>query len=146
MRIMGLDYGTKTVGIAISDPLFITAQSLEIVRRERADKLRQTLARIKELCDEYEIGEIVLGYPKLLNNDVSDTANKALAFKEMLEKRTGLFVTMWDERLSSVESNKILMESKVRREDRYKYVDMVAAQIILQSYLDYRHDRKDLEE
>ena len=137
MRIMGLDYGTKTVGVAVSDPLFITAQSVEIIRRKEANKLRQTLARIEELIREYEVEKLVLGFPKHLNNDMSDMAEQALDFKEKLERRTGKEVVMWDERLSSVESNRILMESKVRREDRYLYVDMVAVQIILQSYLDY---------
>ena len=146
MRIMGLDYGTKTVGVAISDPLFITAQSLEIIRRKSENKLRQALARIEELVKEYEVEHIVLGFPKLLNNDVADTANKALEFKQMLERRTNLMVTMWDERLSSVESGRILMESGVRREERYKYVDKIAASIILQSYLDYNYNNKEMEE
>ena len=138
MRIMGLDYGSKTVGVAISDPLGITAQGIEIIRREKESKLRQTLARIEALIKEYQVESIVLGFPKNMNNTIGDRAEKSLAFKEMLEKRTGLSVVMWDERLTTVEANRTLMEGKVRREDRSKYVDMLAAVYILQGYLDSR--------
>ena len=138
MRIMGLDYGSKTVGVAISDPLGITAQGIEIIRREKETKLRQTLARIETLIKEYQVESIVLGFPKNMNNTIGDRAEKSLAFKEMLEKRTGLDVVMWDERLTTVEANRTLMEGKVRREDRSKYVDMLAAVYILQGYLDSR--------
>ena len=136
MRIMGLDYGSKTVGVAISDPLGYTAQGIEIIRREKETKLRQTLARIEALIKEYEVDSIVLGFPKNMNNTSGDRAEKSLEFKEMLEKRTGLSVVMWDERLTTVEANRTLMEGKVRREDRSKYVDMLAAVYILQGYLD----------
>ena len=136
MRIMGLDYGSKTVGVAVSDPLGITAQGVEIIRREKESKLRQTLARIEALIKEYQVESIVLGFPKNMNNTIGDRAEKSLAFKEMLEKRTGLSVVMWDERLTTVEANRTLMEGKVRREDRSKYVDMLAAVYILQGYLD----------
>ena len=132
MRIMGLDYGSKTVGVAISDPLGYTAQGIEIIRREKETKLRQTLARIEALIKEYEVDSIVLGFPKNMNNTIGDRAEKSLEFKEMLEKRTGLSVVMWDERLTTVEANRTLMEGKVRREDRSKYVDMLAAVYILQ--------------
>ncbi|WP_394925678.1 Holliday junction resolvase RuvX [uncultured Robinsoniella sp.] len=136
MRIMGLDYGSKTVGVAISDALGITAQGIEIVRRTSENKLRQTLARIETLIQEYEVGKLVLGFPKNMNNTIGDRAEKSLAFKEMLERRTGLEVFMWDERLTTVEANRTLMESNVRREDRKKYVDQLAAVYILQGYLD----------
>lgn len=138
MRIMGLDYGSKTVGVAVSDPLGITAQGIEIIRREKESKLRQTLARIEALIKEYQVESIVLGFPKNMNNTIGDRAEKSLAFKEMLEKRTGLEVIMWDERLTTVEANRTLIEGKIRREDRSKYVDMLAAVYILQGYLDSR--------
>ena len=138
MRIMGLDYGSKTVGVAISDPLGITAQGIEIIRREKETKLRQTLARIEALIKEYQVESIVLGFPKNMNNTIGDRAEKSLAFKEMLEKRTGLDVVMWDERLTTVEANRTLMEGKGRREDRSKYVDVLAAVYILQGDLDSR--------
>lgn len=135
---MGLDFGSKTVGVAISDPLGLTAQGIEIVRREQENKLRKTLARIEALIQEYQVTEIVLGFPKNMNNTIGDRAEKSLAFKEMLERRTGLPVTMWDERLSTVSANRTLMESGVRRENRKDYVDMIAAVYILQGYLDSR--------
>ena len=136
MRIMGLDYGPKTVGVAISDPLGLTAQGIEIIRRKSENKLRQTLARIEELIEEYQVEAIVLGFPKNMNNTIGDRAEKSLEFKRMLERRTGLAIFMWDERLTTVEANRTLMEAGVRRENRYKYVDELAAVFILQGYLD----------
>lgn len=136
MRVMGLDYGSKTVGVAISDPLGLTAQPMEIVRRKSENKLRQTLARIEALIQEYQVTRIVLGFPKNMNNTIGERALKSLEFKEMLERRTGLSVVMWDERLTTVEANRTLIEGKVRREDRGKYVDALAAVFILQGYLD----------
>lgn len=136
MRIMGLDYGSKTVGVAVSDALGITAQGIEIIRREQENKLRKTLARIEALILEYEVTAIVLGFPKHMNNTIGDRAEKSLAFKEMLERRTGLDVFMWDERLTTVEANRTLIEGNVRRENRGKYVDMLAAVYILQGFLD----------
>ena len=138
MRIMGLDYGTKTVGVAVSDPLGITAQAVETVTRKDENKLRKTLARIEELVTEYEVTEIVLGFPKNMNNTIGERAEKSLAFKEMLERRTGLPVVMWDERLTTVAANRTLIEGGVRRENRKDYVDMLAAVYILQGYLDSR--------
>lgn len=136
MRVMGLDFGSKTVGVAVSDSLLLTAQGVEIIRRTSENKLRQTLARIEALIQEYEVGTIVLGFPKHMNNTIGDRAEKSLAFKEMLERRTGLPVVMWDERLTTVESNRTLIEGKVRREHRKQYVDKLAAVYILQGYLD----------
>ena len=138
IRIMGLDFGSKTVGVAVSDPLGITAQGIEIVRRTSENKLRKTLARIEELVAEYEVTEIVLGFPKNMNNTLGERAEKSLAFKEMLERRTGLPVVMWDERLTTVAANRTLIEGGVRRENRKDYVDMLAAVYILQGYLDSR--------
>ena len=136
MRIMGLDYGSKTVGVAISDPLCITAQGIETIQRKEENKLRKTLARIEELVKEYEVEKIVLGFPKNMNNTIGVRAEKSLELKEMLERRTGLPVIMWDERLTTVEAERTLIESNVRRENRKKYVDKIAAVFILQGYLD----------
>ena len=136
MRIMGLDYGSKTIGVAISDPLGLTAQGIEIIRREEENKLRKSLRRIEALIAEYQVEEIVLGFPKNMNNTIGERAEKSLQLKETLEKRCGLPVIMWDERLTTVEANRTLMESGVRRENRSKYVDMIAAVFILQGYLD----------
>ena len=137
MRIMGLDFGSKTVGVAISDPLLITAQGIEIIRRKEENKLRKTLARIEELIEEYEVGEIVLGLPKNMNDTEGERVRLSLEFKDKLERRTGLEVHMWDERLTTVEADNIMMEAKIRREDRKEYVDMIAAQLILEGYLEY---------
>ncbi len=139
MRIMGLDYGSKTVGAAVSDPLLITAQGIETIWRKSPDKLRQTLARIEELVKEYEVEKIVLGLPKNMNNSEGERCEKTREFGQMLEKRTGIEVIFWDERLTSVEAGQIMMESGVRREERKEYVDKIAAGLILQGYLDSLH-------
>ena len=136
MRIMGLDDGSKTIGVAVSDPLGLTAQGVEIIRREEENKLRKSLRRVEELVKEYEVEEIVLGFPKNMNNTIGERAEKSLQLKETLERRLGLPVVMWDERLTTVEANRTLMETGVRRENRGKYVDMIAAVFILQGYLD----------
>ncbi len=136
MRIMGLDYGSKTVGVAMSDPLGITAQAVETIWRKDENKLRKTCARIEELINEYEVERIVLGLPKHMNNDLGEGAQKALAFGEMVKRRTGLEVVMWDERLTTVEAERTLIENNVRRENRKQYIDKIAAVFILQGYLD----------
>lgn len=136
MRIMGLDFGSKTVGVAVSDPLYITAQGVEIIRREHENKLRRTLARIEELIKEYEISEIVLGLPKNMNNSSGERVDKTMEFKEMLERRTNLSVIMWDERLTTVAADRAMIEAGIRRENRKNYVDKIAAVFILQGYLD----------
>ena len=137
MRILGLDYGSKTVGVAVSDPLGFTAQGVEIIRRKSENKMRQTLARIEELIAQYQVEEIVLGLPKNMNNTLGDRAEKSLELKETLERRTGLPVVMWDERLTTVSANRVLMETGVRRQNRKEHEDEIAAVFILQGYLDY---------
>ena len=143
MRIMGLDFGSKTVGGAISDPLLITAQGITIIRRKEENKLRQTLAQIEELIQEYEVSEIVLGNPKNMNDTMGERAQLSAEFKEKLERRTGLPVVLWDERLTTVAADKAMMEAGIRREHRKERVDRIAATFILQGYLDYR---KNMEE
>ena len=137
MRIMGLDFGSKTVGVAISDALLITAQGVEIIRRKEENKLRQTLARIEELIAQYEVEKIVLGKPKHMNGTEGVRVELTEEFKEKLERRTGLPVVFWDERLTTVAADKTMMEAGIRREHRKEYVDMIAATFILQGYLDY---------
>lgn len=136
-RIMGLDYGSKTVGVAISDELKITAQGIETIKRTSEKKLRQTCARIEALIEEYHVEEIVLGFPKNMNSTLGERAEKTLEFQAMVERRTGLPVHLWDERLTTVEAARTLMESGVRREERKNYIDKLAAVYILQGYLDY---------
>lgn len=140
MRIMGLDYGSKTVGVAVSDALGITAQGVETIRRKSEKRLRQTLARIDALIEEYQVESIVLGFPKNMNNTIGNRAEKSLEFQKILKKRTGLPVVMWDERLTTVEAYQTMKETKVRREDRKKYVDELAAMFILQGYLDHNRE------
>lgn len=137
MRILGLDFGSKTVGVAVSDELLFTAQGLEIIRRQSPNKLRQTLARIEEIIQEYQADRIVLGYPKNMNNTEGERCEKTKEFKEMLERRTGLEVILWDERLTTVSADRLMMETGIRRENRKQYVDEIAAAFILQGYLDY---------
>ena len=127
MRILGLDFGSKTVGVAVSDALLITAQGVEIIRRKAPTKLRQTLARIEQLVSEYEVEKIVLGYPKNMNSTEGERCEKTKEFKEMLEKRCGLPVILWDERLTTVAADRSMMETGIRRENRKEYVDEIAA-------------------
>lgn len=138
MRIMGLDFGSRTVGVAVSDSLLVTAQGLEIIRRPEANKLRRTLARIEELILEYEVEEIVLGYPRNMNATDGPRVELTREFQEKLERRTGLPVTLWDERLTTVAADRAMMEAGIRREKRGDYVDKIAAALILQGYLDRR--------
>ena len=138
MRIMGLDFGSKTVGVAVSDPLLLTAQGIEIIRRKEENKLRRTLARIEELILEYEVEEIVLGLPKNMNDSEGDRVQATREFAEKLERRTALPVIFWDERLTTVAADRAMMEAGIRREHRKEHVDRIAAVLILQGYLDYR--------
>ncbi|MCR5116253.1 MAG: Holliday junction resolvase RuvX [Lachnospiraceae bacterium] len=135
MRIMALDFGSKTVGVAVSDPLLLTAQGVEIIRRKEENKLRKTLARIEELIVEYGVTKIVLGLPLNMDDTKGERAELSLQFKESLERRTGLGVTMWDERLTTVEADDIMNEAGIKGKDRKEYVDMIAAQIILEDYI-----------
>lgn len=136
MRILGLDFGSKTVGVAMSDPLGITAQGVETITRREENKLRRTLARIEELAREYEVETIILGYPINMDGSAGERARKTEEFRDMLVRRTGLPVILWDERLTTIEANDILIESGVPREDRKSVIDKIAAVLILRSYLD----------
>ena len=141
MRIMGLDYGSKTVGVAISDELLLTAQGKEIIRRNEENKLRKTLARIEQLIQEYGVEKIVLGLPLNMDESVSERSQLCLEFKDRIERRTGIPVDMLDERLTTVEADEIMDEAGIKGKKRKEYVDMIAAQIILQDYLDNRLKR-----
>jgi putative Holliday junction resolvase len=135
-RIMGLDYGSVTVGVAISDALLMTAQGIEVIRRSQENKLRQTLARIETLIADYDVDTIVLGYPKHLNNSVGDRALKSEEFAEKLRQRTGLEVILWDERLTTVAAHQVLSQTKLDHHEKAQVVDKLAAVLILQGYLD----------
>ena len=136
MRIMGLDFGGKTCGVALSDPLMITAQPKEIIRRDRENKLRRTFARIEELIAENDVGLIVLGLPLNMDDSQGERAKKTLEFQDSLQRRTGLPVVMSDERLTSVEAEEIMHSQGIPRERYHDYVDMIAAGIILQEYME----------
>lgn len=136
IRIMGLDYGSRTVGVAISDGLGITAQAVETITRKEENKLRRTLARIEELIQEYQATQIVLGLPKNMNNTEGERVERTKEFKSMLERRTKLPVVFWDERLTTVSAERVLQESGVRRENRKAHIDQIAAVFLLQGYLD----------
>jgi putative Holliday junction resolvase len=138
---MGLDYGSKTVGVAISDELLLTAQGKEIIRRNEENKLRKTLARIEQLIQEYGVEKIVLGLPLNMDESVSERSQLCLEFKDKIERRTGIPVDMLDERLTTVEADEIMDEAGIKGKKRKEYVDMIAAQIILQDYLDNRLKR-----
>jgi putative Holliday junction resolvase len=136
MRIMGLDYGSVTVGVAISDPLLLTAQGIEVIHRKQESKLRRTLARIDELIKEYEVSEIVIGYPKHMNNSIGVRAIKSEEFADTLRKRTNLEVILWDERLTTVAANQVLLEGGLDYKQKALIIDKIAAIFILQGYLD----------
>lgn len=139
MRILGLDFGTKTTGVAVSDPFGWTAQGLEIIRRQDENHLKPTLARLGELCSEYKVEKIVLGLPKNMNNTLGERGEKTLLFKEKLEARLKIPVVIWDERLSTVAAEGFLLEADVSRKKRKQVIDKLAATIILQNYLDANH-------
>lgn len=143
MRIMGLDYGSVTVGVAISDELLLTAQGIEVIRRKQENKLRQTLARIEALIEEYQVAKIVLGYPKNMNNTIGDRAKMAEEFADTLRRRTGLEVILWDERLTTVAAHQVLNEGGLDYRKKAAVVDQLAAVLILQGYLHkLYHERK----
>ena len=135
MRILGLDYGARTVGTAVSDELLLTAQALRTISRKEENKLRQTLREIEALISGYQVERIVLGLPLHMDGSMSERAEKTLEFKTLLERRTGLTVILQDERLTTYAADEILEESGVKQKDRKKVIDSVAAGLILQDYL-----------
>ena len=139
MRILGLDFGEHTVGVAVSDESGLIAQKVETIQRKFPDKLRQTLARIEELVSSYGVDKIILGYPKNMNNTEGERCEKTREFQALLERRSrldGITIELWDERLTTAAAERVLIESGVRRENRKQYVDQIAAVLILQGYLD----------
>ena len=135
MRIMALDYGKKTVGVAVSDELLMTARAVETIFRQEENKLRRTYARIEQLVKELAVTEIVVGLPLNMDMSMSEMALQATAFKDNVARRTGLPVTLFDERLTSVEAAEILRLNGIKPADEKKYIDMVAAKVILESYM-----------
>ena len=141
MRTLGLDYGSKTVGVAVTDPLGLTAQGVEIIRRQKENHLRKTYQRIREICEQYDVEKIVLGLPLNMDDTMGDRAEKTLEFKKELERRLSVPVLLVDERLTTVEAIEIMDEAGIKVSEREKYVDMIAATIILQDYMN-SHESK----
>lgn len=135
MRLLGLDYGAKTVGVSVTDALGITVQPVETITRDSDAKIRPTLRRIEELIKEYNIEELVLGLPLNMDGSEGERAVKAREFAEILERRTGLLVHLVDERLTTVEADAVLDECGVKKREHKKYVDAVAAVFILEDYV-----------
>lgn len=133
MRILGLDYGSKTLGIAISDLTNTIATSLYTFRYENIDEV---INKIKQLVKEYNIGKIVLGYPKNMNNTIGESASRVDELKNILENKFNIEVVLQDERLTSVTANRVLIDANISRKKRKTVVDKLAATIILQNYLD----------
>ena len=136
MRVMGLDFGSRTCGVAMSDELLMTAQPVETIHRDRPSKIRKTLARIEELIETHNVGLIVLGLPLNMNDTQGERAAATLEFRDQLTRRTGLPVVMSDERLTTVEADELLDRMGVAPADRKTYLDTVAANIILQEYME----------
>lgn len=132
---MGIDYGEKTIGIAVSDAFGWTAQGIETIKRKEEDNLKESIERIKALVQEYNVEKIVLGLPKNMNNSLGFRAEKTLKFKEKLEKVLSIPIVLWDERLSTKAAENILLEADLSRKKR-KVIDKMAAVYILQGYLD----------
>ena len=136
MRVMACDYGSKTIGIAVSDPFGWTAQGVEIIRRQEEEALSSSIERIEELIAEYGVEKIVVGLPKNMNNTSGEQLEKTLEFIEKLKKKISLPVVTWDERLSTVGAERVLLEADLSRAKRKKVIDKMAAAYFLQGYLD----------
>lgn len=139
MRIIGLDVGDKTIGVAVSDGLGLTAQGVTTIRRQNNQK---DFAALREIIDEYEAAEVVVGLPKNMDGSIGPQADKAIAFSEKIKKEFGLPVVLLDERLSTVMAQKTLIQADVSRAKRKHVIDKVAAQLILQVYLDRKRREK----
>jgi putative Holliday junction resolvase len=136
MRTLGLDYGTKTIGVAASDALGLTAQTVTTIRRT---SLKADLAALKELVNEYEAERFVVGLPLNMDGSEGPRAEATRKFVDALTQALGLPVELWDERLSTVAAQRTLLEADVSRAKRREVIDQMAAQFILQGWLDARH-------
>ena len=137
MRVLGLDYGSKTIGVAVSDPFLSTALGLETIRRPDEGAIKKSVSRLKEIISEYDINKIVIGYPKHLNNEESERCAKTAEFGERLKRNfKNIEIIYFDERLSSVFAEKELASAGVKKAKIGEIIDMTAAVVILQNYLD----------
>lgn len=133
MRILGLDMGQKTIGVAISDPLGFTAQGIKTIYRKNKE---QDIAELKKICEEYSVEKIIVGLPKNMDNSIGFAGDKSLEFTELLKEKLGIEIEMWDERLTTVAAHRAMLEGDLSRTKRKKIVDKIAAIFILQGYLD----------
>lgn len=138
MRIMGLDVGTKTIGVAISDEMGWTAQGIETVKIDE-EKREFGLERLRQLINEYGVESIVVGLPKNMNGTIGPRGEATQKFAELIKKEFGLDVTLWDERLSTMAAERFLISADVSRAKRKKVIDKMAAVVILQGYLDSKN-------
>ena len=132
---MGLDVGDKTIGVALSDPMFLIANPLETIKRKKASL---DINRLVELINEYDVEKIVVGLPKNMNNSIGPQSMKVMSFVDLLKKQTDKEIIYEDERMTTLQSERVLIDMDVRRENRKKYIDKIAASFILQTYLDGR--------
>ena len=134
---MALDVGDKTIGIALSDPMLITSQPLETIKRT---KVKFDIDRIEELINENEVSTLIVGRPKDMNNTLGPQAMRVISFVDLIKKRIDIEIIYQDERMTTLESEAVLIDMSVRRENRKKHIDKIAASFILQSYLDRRNN------
>lgn len=132
---MGLDVGDKTIGVALSDPMFLLAQAKETIKRKKASA---DIQRLVELIKENDVNLIVVGLPKNMNNTIGPQSMKVMSFVDLLKKQTDIEIVYQDERMTTIQSESVLIDMKVRRENRKEYIDKIAASFILQTYLDRR--------
>ena len=142
MRVLGLDFGSRTVGVAVTDPMGLTAQPVKTIVRERESALRKTLAEIAELVNTYGAERIVLGLPLNMNDSEGERAEKTRAFAEKLSDRTGVPIEFMDERLTTMEAQGILDDSGIPRSEQKRVIDQVAAQLILQAWMEREAEKK----
>ncbi|RPF55542.1 Holliday junction resolvase RuvX [Aquisalibacillus elongatus] len=138
MKILGLDVGEKTIGVAVSDALHFTAQGIETIKWDESD-YNTALPRLKELIDQYEVTKIVIGHPKNMNNTIGERAESSESFAAYIEQEWNIPVVLWDERLTTMAAERVLLEADMSRKKRKKVIDKMAAVMILQSYLDAGH-------
>ncbi|WP_282929678.1 Holliday junction resolvase RuvX [Anaerococcus sp. Marseille-Q7828] len=136
-RIMGLDVGDKTIGVALSDPMFLMAHPIETIKRKKASL---DIQRLVEIIEKEDVKTIVVGLPKNMNNSIGPQSMKVMSFVDLLKKQTDKEIIYEDERMTTLQSERVLIDMDVRRENRKKYIDKIAATFILQSYLDRRNN------
>lgn len=143
MRILGLDYGEKTIGVAVSDGFGWTAQALEVIKRSNSTEYKKSISRIAQWVEEYEVNTIVLGYPKNMDNTEGERCQKTKVFQKQLQQAfPNVTVVLWDERMSTIAAERSLLEADMSRKKRKSIIDKMAAVHILQGYLDKKQNEK----